>query len=79
MKSKTPYTVVYLPPEHTKCPKCDGVSFVPFVKDNVEYAKCVSCGCLIEATHYEHMVECDDGACEINPNESDTIDHAKKK
>ena len=78
MKSNTKYTVVYLPPETTKCPKCDGVDFVPFVKSDVEYAKCVKCGCLIEATHYEHEVACDDGACEINPPES-SRQHVKKK
>ena len=78
MKSKTPYTVVYLPPEHTNCPKCDGTNFVPVVKDEKEYAKCVSCGRLIEATHYEHEVACDDGACSITPLESDK-DNAKKK
>ena len=78
MKSKTPYTVVYLPPEQTKCHKCDGVSFVPVVKDDKEYAKCVSCGCLIEATHYEHMLDCEYDACSVKLVES-SKNNAKKK
>jgi hypothetical protein len=72
------YTVVYLPSETPQCPKCDGIDFKPVVKNNVEYGKCVNCGCMLEATHYEHMLkDCVDG-CEIDPLESDK-DNAKKK
>jgi len=80
MKSNTRYTVVYLPPETPNCPQCGSKDFVPFVKDEEEYAKCVKCGTLVKATHYEHVVACEDDACVINPIDFKKVnDYAKKK
>lgn len=60
------YTTVYLPPDMPKCPKCDGFNFVPIIKDDKEYAKCVTCGRLIEASHYDVEVDECDGECQVN-------------
>jgi Zn ribbon nucleic-acid-binding protein len=68
--------IVYMPQEVPVCPKCEGVDFVPIMKDDTEYGKCVKCGCEIEATHYEVEDEkCDDG-CDVD---FDTLKpHGKK-